>query len=66
MKPQEIRIGEILDLTINTKSSKTYIVGEVLGVRQDYINPDLVAVMLAGIDQWLTLSDKVEVRYADR
>jgi hypothetical protein len=66
MKPQEIRIGEILDLTINTKTSKTYIVGKVLGVRQDYINPDLVAVMVAGIDQWLTLSDKVEVRYADR
>lgn len=66
MEPKEIKIGEILDLTINTKTSKTYIVGEVLGIRQDYVNPDLVAVLLAGIDQWLTLSEKVEVRYADR
>lgn len=66
MKPQEIRIGEILDLTINNKTSKTYIVGEVLGVRQDFINPDIIAVMLAGIDQWLRLTENVEVRYADR
>lgn len=66
MNPQEIKLGEVLDLTINNKTSKTYIVAEVQGVRQDYINPDLVAVLLAGVDQWLTLTDKVEVRYADR
>lgn len=66
MNPQEIKLGEILDLTINNTTSKTYIVAEVQGVRQDYIYPDRVAILLAGIDQWLTLSDKVEVRYADR
>jgi hypothetical protein len=66
MNNSEIKIGEILDLTINRDGSKTYIVGPVKGIRAGYVNPDDVAVLLGGLDIWLTLTKDVEVRYADR
>jgi len=40
-------------------------VGEVQGVRQDYFKADQVAILVAGIDLWLTLTDNVDVRLAD-
>lgn len=66
MNLQEIKIGEVLDLTINRDGSKSYIVAPVKGIREGYVNPDDVAVLLGGIDMWLTLTKDVEVRYADR
>lgn len=65
MNPQELKIGDLVDLTIKRDPENTYIVGEVLGVRQDYFKPDQVAILVGGIDLWLSLTDDVEVRLAD-
>lgn len=65
MNPQELKIGDLVDLTIKRDPENTYIVGEVLGVRQDYFKPDQVAILVGGIDLWLSLTDQVEVRLAD-
>jgi len=40
-------------------------VGEVQGVRSDYFMPDQVAILVGGIDIWLTITDQIEVRLAD-
>jgi len=37
----------------------------VLGVRQDYFKPDQIAILVAGIDIWISLTDEIEVRLAD-
>jgi hypothetical protein len=65
MNPQDLKIGDIVDLTIRREPENTYIVGEVQGVRQDYFKADQVAILVAGIDLWLTLTDNVIVRLAD-
>lgn len=61
MEPQNIRIGQIIDLKINRAEQPTYIVGPVQGIRQDYFNVDQVAVLISGVDLWLVLDDTVEV-----
>lgn len=65
MDPQELKIGDIVDLTIRREPENTYIVGVVQGVRQDYFKVDQVAVLIGGIDLWLSLTDDVDVRLAD-
>lgn len=65
MDPKELKIGDLVDLTIKRAPENTYIVGEVLGIRQDYFNADQVAILVGGIDLWLSLNDDVEVRLAD-
>jgi hypothetical protein len=67
MDNRDIKVGDILDLSINNPSvTKTYIVGEVTGIRQGYVNKDKILVMLDGLDWWIALDDNVEVRFADR
>jgi len=65
MNASELKIGDIVDLTIQRDPENTYLVGQVLGVRQDYIYQDRIAILVGGIDLWLTMDDNVEVRLAD-
>jgi len=65
MNAAELKIGDIVDLTIQRDPENTYLVGQVLGVRQDYIYQDRIAILVGGIDLWLTMDDNVEVRLAD-
>ena len=65
MNAAELKIGDIVDLTIQRDPENTYLVGQVLGVRQDYIYQDRIAILVGGIDLWLTMDDSVEVRLAD-
>jgi len=66
MNPQDLTIGDLVDLTIKRPNNEnTYIVGEVQGVRSDYFMPDQVAILVGGIDIWLTITDQIEVRLAD-
>lgn len=65
MNAAELKIGDMVDLTIQRDPENTYLVGQVLGVRQDYIYQDRIAILVGGIDLWLTMDDNVEVRLAD-
>jgi len=65
MNAAELNIGDMVDLTINRPTENTYIVGEVQGIRSDYFAPDQVAILVAGIDIWLVITDEIEVRLAD-
>ena len=61
MKHTEIRIGDVLDVKILHEPNPTYIVGEVDGIRSDWGGPDEIAIKIAGIEWWISLTDKVEV-----
>ena len=61
---QDLKMGDLIDLTIPGPES-TYIVGEVVGLRADYFNPDTVAVLIRGIDIWITITDEMRVSLAD-
>ena len=65
MNAADLKIGDMVDLTIKREPENTYIVGEVQGIRQDYIYPDQIAILVAGIEIWLRLTDDIEVRLAD-
>jgi|TARA_R110000803_G_scaffold71205_1_gene134344 hypothetical protein len=65
MNAADLKIGDIVDLTILREPENTYLVGQVLGVRQDYTYQDRIAILVGGIDLWLTMDDNVEVRLAD-
>ena len=60
-----IHIGQIVDLKINTVPNPTYIVGEVQGMRSDWGGPDELAIKIAGIDTWLSLDGTIEVSPID-
>ena len=61
MNAADLKIGDIVDLTILREPENTYLVGQVLGVRQDYTYQDRIAILVGGIDLWLTMDDNVEV-----
>ena len=65
MNAADLKIGDLVDLTIKREPENTYIVGEVQGIRQDYFKPDQMAILVGGIDIWLSLTDTIEVRLAD-
>jgi hypothetical protein len=60
MKESQLKIGDILDLKIIRAENSTFIVGEIVGIRQDYYNPDQIAVLIAGIDPWMVIGDNME------
>lgn len=54
------QIGDVIDMRIVGQPHNTYIVGEVIGVRQHYTNPDMLMVQVKGIDLWIDLGDDTE------
>jgi hypothetical protein len=65
MNAADLKIGDLVDLTVKRDPENTYIVGEVQGIRQDYFKPDQMAILVGGIDIWISLTDDIEVRLAD-
>ncbi len=65
MNAADLKIGDLVDLTIKRDPENTYIVGEVQGIRQDYFKPDQMAILVGGIDIWISLTENIEVRLAD-
>lgn len=59
-------IGDVLDIKIPKNDLATYLVGTVIGVRQDYFNVDQVAVLISGIDLWLTIDETMEVEFIEQ
>lgn len=57
-----VQVGDRVSLLIrNAGRELTDIQGEVVGVRADYLNPDLKSVLIAGIDAWIFLGDNTEI-----
>jgi hypothetical protein len=65
MNPQDLQMGDLIDLKITRLPESTFIVGEIVGLRRDYFQPDSIAVLIGGIDIWITLTDDMVVRLAD-
>ena len=65
MNAADLKIGDLVELTVKRDPENTYIVGEVQGIRQDYFKPDQMAILVGGIDIWISLTDDIEVRLAD-
>jgi hypothetical protein len=59
-------IGDVVDIRIPKNELVTYIVGTVTGVRQDYFNVDQVAILISGIDLWITLDETMEVDFIEQ
>lgn len=61
-KASSITIGMMVSILIRVSGHEPAdIQGEVVGIRADYMNPDLVAVKLAGLDAWIVMDDNVEI-----
>ncbi len=57
-----VQVGDIVSILIRTPGRQSAdIQGEVIGVRADYSNPDLRAILIAGIELWIVLDDNVEI-----
>lgn len=65
MNHKDISIGQVVDLKIDRLPNPTYIVGEVEGIRSDWGGPDELAIKIAGIDWWISLTEKIEVSPID-
>lgn len=57
-----VQVGDIVSVLIRTQGRVSAdIQGEVIGVRADYSNPDLRAILIAGIEWWIVLGDNTEI-----
>ena len=65
MDGKELAIGDMVDLTIKRVPENAYLVGEVVGLRQQHFNPDGVSILVGGIDVWIDINEDVELRLAD-
>jgi len=65
MDGTELSIGDMVDLTIIRQGENSFLVGEVVGLRQQHFNPDGVSILVGGIDIWIDINDDVELRLAD-
>lgn len=59
---QTVAVGDIVSVLIRRPGRvSTDIQAEVIGVRADYANQDLRAILVSGIDQWIVLDDNTEI-----
>jgi hypothetical protein len=59
------QIDDFVSILIRTPHGDTTdIQARIVGVRNDYSNPDQKAVLLAGLDGWIVLGDNVEIGLA--
>ena len=57
-----VQVGDVVKVTVvNEGFIDTSVFGEVVGVRADYLNPDLRAVLVRGLELWIVLGDDVEI-----
>ena len=62
----KLQLGVNVKLRIHTPDGDwSSVIGEVVGVRADYIEPDLVAVKIKGIELWIQLTDSVVFEVLD-
>lgn len=58
----DVQVGDVVKVTVvNDGFIDTSVFGEVVGVRADYSNPDLRAVLVRGLELWIVLGDDVEI-----
>lgn len=63
---KELQLGVNVKLRIHTPDADwSSIIGEVVGVRADYLDPDLKAVKVKGIELWIQLTDDVSWEVLD-
>ena len=53
------QIGDVIDMSIDGLPHKTYIVGEVVGVRYHWVMPDMIMVQVKHLDLWIDLDERV-------
>ena len=63
---ENLQLGVNVKLRIHTPDGDwSSIIGEVVGVRADYLDPDLKAVKVKGIELWIQLTDAVSCEVLD-
>ena len=55
-------VGDVVSFVLDRDGRVTAVTGEVLGVRADFVNRDVYAILVAGIDSWIQLDESVKVR----
>lgn len=58
----KVQVGDVVKIALlNSGGIRTSVLGEVVGVRADYSNPDQRAVLVRNLELWIVLGDDVEI-----
>ena len=59
----KVQVGDVVKVrTVNSLGLiDTTVLGEIVGVRADYSNPDQRAVLVRGLELWIVLDDTVTI-----
>lgn len=58
----KVQVGDVVKIALlNSGGIRTSVLGEVVGVRADYSNPDQRAVLVRNLELWIVLGDDLEI-----
>ena len=58
-----VQVGHVVEIIRKNRDDQQglQIIGQVTGVAEDYVDPDMLRVMIAGLGEWLRLDDNTVI-----
>lgn len=58
-----VQVGHVVEIIRKNRDDQQglQIIGQVTGVAEDYVDPDMLRVMLAGLGEWMRLDENTMI-----
>jgi hypothetical protein len=58
-----VQVGHVVEIIRKNRDDQQglQIIGQVTGVAEDYVDPDMLRLMIAGLGEWLRLDDNTVI-----
>lgn len=58
-----VQVGHVVEIIRKNRDDQQglQVIGQVTGVAEDWVNPDQLRLMIAGLDMWLSLDDNTMI-----
>lgn len=59
----KVQVGHIVEIIRKNRDDQQglQVIGQVVGVAEDYIHPDRLRVLIAGLDTWMSLDENTVI-----
>jgi uncharacterized protein YbjT (DUF2867 family) len=60
---ENVQVGHVVEIIRRNRDDQQglQVIGQVTGVAEDWVNPDQLRLMIAGLDMWLSLDDNTMI-----
>lgn len=58
-----VQVGHVVEIIRKNRDDQQglQVIGQVTGVAEDYVDPDMLRVMLAGLGEWMRLDENTMI-----